>query len=376
MQFTLEHRDRDTGARAGRIETAHGPIETPIFMPVGTVGSVKAVEPRELVRDVQAQIILGNTYHLYLRPGTDLLEQAGGLHPFMDWSGPILTDSGGYQVFSLSDLREISEEGVEFQSHIDGSYHTFTPESVVDIQRAIGSDIMMVLDECPPGDVSEDYARESNERTLRWARRCQDRFAATDGRYGHEQALFAIVQGVTYPDVRRESALRLVEMDFPGYAIGGLSVGEAAAQMYDIVELCTELLPPDKPRYLMGVGTPENLIKNVARGVDMFDCVMPTRNGRNGMLFTTQGTINIRNSQWRDDLSPIDPGLNRYASQHFSKAYLRHLLKANEILGLQIASLQNLSFYLWLMQEARQAILDNRYRAWMNETLPRVSRRL
>jgi queuine tRNA-ribosyltransferase len=376
MQFTLEHRDPDTGARAGRIETAHGTIETPIFMPVGTVGSVKAVEPRELVSDVQAQIILGNTYHLYLRPGTDLLERAGGLHPFMDWSGPILTDSGGYQVFSLSDLREISEEGVEFQSHIDGSSHTFTPESVVDIQRAIGSDIMMVLDECPPGDVSEAYARESNERTLRWARRCQDRFGATDGRYGHEQALFAIVQGVTYPDVRRESARRLVEMDFPGYAIGGLSVGEAAAQMYDIVELCTALLPPDKPRYLMGVGTPENLIKNVARGVDMFDCVMPTRNGRNGMLFTTQGTINIRNSQWRDDLSPIDPGLDRYASQHFSKAYLRHLLKANEILGLQIASLQNLSFYLWLMQEARQAILDDRYRAWMDDVLPRVSRRL
>ncbi|NBC19041.1 MAG: tRNA guanosine(34) transglycosylase Tgt, partial [Bacteroidetes bacterium] len=256
MQFTLEHRDPDTGARAGRIETAHGTIETPIFMPVGTVGSVKAVEPRELVRDVQAQIILGNTYHLYLRPGTDLLERAGGLHPFMDWSGPILTDSGGYQVFSLSDLREISEEGVEFQSHIDGSSHTFTPESVVDIQRAIGSDIMMVLDECPPGDVSEDYARESNERTLRWAKRCQERFAETEGRYGHEQALFAIVQGVTYPEVRRESARRLVDMDFPGYAIGGLSVGEAAAQMYDIVDLCTELLPADKPRYLMGVGTP------------------------------------------------------------------------------------------------------------------------
>ena len=376
MRFTLEHCDSETNARAGLLETAHGVIETPIFMPVGTVGSVKAVEPRELLDDIQAQIILGNTYHLYLRPGTALLEQAGGLHRFMQWPGPMLTDSGGYQVYSLAARRKISEEGVRFQSHLDGSSHVFTPESVVDIQRAIGADIMMVLDECPPGDVSEAYARTSNELTVRWAARCKQRFAETEVRYGHTQALFAIAQGVVYPAIRRESAERLVAMDFPGYAIGGLSVGEEAAQMYAMVEVVNEVLPPGKPRYLMGVGTPANLLENVARGVDMFDCVMPTRNGRNGMIFTTEGILNIRNRKWQTDFSALDPGLPSYASQTFTKAYVRHLFQAKEILGLQIASLQNLTFYLWLMRQARQAILEDRFSLWKDDAQPRVSQRL
>ena len=376
MRFTVEHRCRETRARAARLETDHGHIETPVFMPVGTVGSVKAVQPRELLADVRAQIILGNTYHLFLRPGTDLLEAAGGLHPFMQWPGPVLTDSGGYQVFSLADRRKIEEEGVTFQNHIDGSRHLFTPEGVVDIQRRIGADVMMVLDECPPGDASEQYARESNELTLRWAARCKARFDETEPRYGHHQALFAIVQGVVYPAVRRESARRLVAMEFPGYAIGGLSVGETAEAMYAMVEVCTEILPPHKPRYLMGVGTPENLIENVARGVDMFDCVMPTRNGRNGMLFTTEGILNIKNKKWARDFAPLDPGLDRYAAQTFSKAYLRHLFQAREILGLQLASLQNLSFYCWLMAEARRAVVEGRFAAWRREITPRVSRRL
>ena len=376
MRFTLEHGDPETNARAGRLETDHGAVETPIFMPVGTVGSVKAVEPRELLDDVKAQIILANTYHLYLRPGTALLEQAGGLHRFMQWPGPMLTDSGGYQVYSLSERRKITEEGVRFQSHLDGSSHLFTPESVVDIQRAIGADIMMVLDECPPGDASEAYARTSNELTLRWAARCKQRFDETTPRYGHTQTLFAIAQGVVYPEVRRESAERLVAMDFPGYAIGGLSVGEEAAQMYAMVEIVNEVLPADKPRYLMGVGTPANLLENVARGIDMFDCVIPTRNGRNGMLFTTEGILNIRNRKWHADFTPLDPGLESYASQTFSKAYVRHLFQSKEILGLQIASLQNLTFYLWLMREAHRAILENRFLSWKNEVQPRVSRRL
>ncbi len=376
MRFTLELKDVHTRARLGRIETDHGHIDTPIFMPVGTVGSVKAVQQRELLQDVRAQIILGNTYHLYLRPGADLLEKAGGLHRFMHWPGPILTDSGGYQVFSLAERRKITEEGVVFQSHIDGSYHHFTPESVVDTQRSIGSDIMMVLDECPPGDASEKYARESNELTIRWAERCRRRYRETEGLYGHHQALFAIVQGVVYPEVRRESALRLVDMDFPGYAIGGLSVGEPSEQMYATVDLVTGFLPEARPRYLMGVGTPENLLQNISLGVDMFDCVMPTRNGRNGMIFTTEGIINIRNKKWQDDFSPIDPGLDRYASAAFSRAYLRHLFIAREILGLQIASLQNLSFYLWLMEMARKAMRENRFLAWKDTILPVISRRL
>jgi queuine tRNA-ribosyltransferase len=376
VQFDLTHTTSDSDARAGRLETAHGAIETPMFMPVGTVGSVKAVEPRELKSDIGAQIILGNTYHLYLRPGTDVLEDAGGLHRFMQWDGPILTDSGGYQVFSLSDRRNITEEGVTFRSHIDGSKHLFTPESVVDIQRAIGSDIMMVLDECPAGDVSEDYARESNELTLRWAQRCHDRWTNTEPKYGHEQALFGIVQGVVYPEIRRESARRLVEMDFPGYAIGGLSVGEPAKQMYAMTEVVTEILPADKPRYLMGVGKPANLLESIARGVDLFDCVIPTRNGRNGTIYTTEGRINIKNAQWTHDFSPLDPGLDTYVSQTFTKAYVRHLHKAEEILGLQIASQQNLAFYIWLMREARRAITEDRFTSWKDEIQPRVSRLL
>jgi queuine tRNA-ribosyltransferase len=374
VQFTLEHTDAD--ARAARLTTDHGTIETPMFMPVGTVGTVKAVEPRELATDIQAQIILGNTYHLYLRPGTDVLKTAGGLHRFMQWDGPILTDSGGYQVFSLSDRRTIDEEGVTFRSHIDGSKHLFTPESVVDIQRAIGSDIMMVLDECPAGDVCETYARTSNELTMRWAQRALDHWHQTEPLYGHTQALFAIVQGVVYPTIRRASAERLVDMDFPGYAIGGLSVGEPAAQMYAMTEVVTDILPADKPRYLMGVGKPANLLESIARGVDLFDCVIPTRNGRNGTIYTTQGRLNIKNAQWEHDTSPLDPGLDTYVAQTFSKAYVRHLHKAGEILGLQIASQQNLAFYVWLMREARRAIADGRFAAWRAEIQPRVSRLL
>ena len=375
MAFSLQQTCPDTAARAGILETTHGRVETPIFMPVGTVGSVKATQPRELVEDVGAQIILGNTYHLYLRPGTDVLEQAGGLHHFMRWNGPILTDSGGFQVFSLAEMRDIEEEGVRFQSHLDGSYHDFTPESVVDIQRTIGSDIMMVLDECPPGDASRSYAEKSNALTMRWARRCKQRWEETEPLYGHRQLLFPIVQGVTYPELRRASARELVEMDFPGYAVGGLSVGEPAGTMYEMVEVVTEILPEDRPRYLMGVGTPANLLENVARGIDMFDCVMPTRNGRNGTLFTSEGRMNIRNAKWRDDFSPLDAALP-YPGQAFTKSYVRHLFVANEILGLQIASLQNLSFYLWLMRGAREAIRKGRYRAFMDEMLPRVTNRL
>jgi queuine tRNA-ribosyltransferase len=376
LSFTLDRTCPATRARAGRLATDHGVVETPVFMPVGTLGSVKAVEPRELRRDIGAQIILGNTYHLYLRPGTDILESQGGLHRFMRWDGPILTDSGGFQVFSLAHRCTLTEEGAAFQSHIDGSMHLFTPESVVDTQRAIGSDVMMVLDECPPGDVSESYARTSNDLTLRWAARCKRRYEATEPLYGHRQMLFPIVQGVVYPDVRRASARALVDIGFEGYAIGGLSVGEPAKQMYAMVEVVTAVLPEDKPRYLMGVGTPANLLENVARGVDMFDCVMPTRNARNGTLFTTEGRMNVTNATFKDDPTPIDPGLQNYASQTFSKAYLRHLLKSGEILGLQLASIQNLAFYHWLMREARRAIVEGRFAAWKAEVEPRVSRRL
>jgi len=345
-------------------------------MPVGTVGSVKGVWPHELAGDIGAQIILGNTYHLYLRPGMEVMREAGGLHGFMNWSGPILTDSGGYQVFSLAERRKLSENGVTFQSHIDGSYHEFTPENVIDTQRTIGSDIMMVLDECPPGDADLAYARTSNDLTVRWAERCRRRYDETSGLYGHSQALFGIVQGVVHADVRRESARMLMELDFPGYAIGGLSVGEPTESMYAMVEVVNALLPASKPRYLMGVGTPANLIENVERGVDMFDCVMPTRNGRNGMVFTTEGVMNIKNRKWQRDFSEIDPGLDIPAARDYSKAYLRHLIIAGEILGLQLASVQNLAFYLWLMREARSAILEDRYAAFKREVLPRVSRRL
>ncbi len=345
-------------------------------MPVGTQGTVKAVDTRTLRDEVSAQILLGNTYHLYLRPGADILEESGGLHEFMRWSGPILTDSGGYQVYSLADRRTISEDGATFRSHLDGSKHDFTPESVIAIQRSIGSDIMMVLDECPAGDATESYARTSNELTIRWAKRAKTAWEQTDPKYGHGQTLFPIVQGVVYPEIRKESARALVDLDFPGYAIGGLSVGEPAAQMYAMVEVCMEILPRDRPRYLMGVGTPENLLENVARGVDMFDCVMPTRNGRNGMVFTTQGVMNIRNKKWAHDHTSIDPGLQTYTAQTYSKSYLRHLTIAGEVLGLQIASAQNLGFYVWLMAEARRHILAGDFTAWRREIQPIVSRRL
>jgi queuine tRNA-ribosyltransferase len=376
LPFSFRLEARDGRARAGVFETDHGAVATPVFMPVGTLGSVKAVSPRALRADVRAQIVLGNTYHLYLRPGREVLRSAGGLHRFMAWDGPILTDSGGFQVFSLAELRDLSEEGVRFQSHLDGSYHTFTPESVVDTQRDIGSDVMMVLDECPPADVSEAYARESNARTVRWARRCLARFRETAPRYGHPQALFPIVQGAVYPAVRRESAEALMELDAVGYAVGGLSVGEAAETMYEIVEVCDGVLPEDKPRYLMGVGTPANLIEGVARGVDLFDCVMPTRNARNGTLFTTEGVVNIRNAKWKDCWEPVDPGLDHYAAQAFTKGYLRHLTLAGEPLFMEIASLQNLAFYTWLMRQMREAIREGRFEAWRAEWLPRVSRRL
>jgi queuine tRNA-ribosyltransferase len=376
MEFVLERTDEHTHARAGRLTTAHGTIETPIFMPVGTAGSVKGVPPDVLREQVRAQIILGNTYHLYLRPGSDLLCEAGGLHRFMAWERPILTDSGGYQIFSLAERRTLSDEGARFQSHIDGSSHIFTPEMVVDVQRAIGADLLMAFDECPPADAPESEVRKAHERTLRWAERGLCRFRETTPLHGYEQTMFAIVQGGVFAEIRRESARLLMGMDFPGYAIGGLSVGEPAAKMYEMVEVVNAHLPADRPRELMGVGTPENVIENVARGVDMFDCVLPTRNGRNGMIFTTEGIVNIRNLKWRRAFVPVDPGLDRPVSQTFTKAYLRHLFVSGELLALQIASVQNLSFYLWLMGEARQAILDGRFAAWRAEMVPRVSRRL
>ncbi len=376
MFFELLHTDASSSARRGRIHTDHGTVETPVFMPVGTLGTVKGVFQRSLRSDVDAEIILGNTYHLYLRPGTGVLEPAGGLHAFMSWDRAILTDSGGYQIFSLADRRSLDEEGVRFRSHLDGSEHVFTPEYVIDLQRAIGPDIMMVLDECPSGDVTESYARESNELTIRWAERSLARFNETKARYGHRQALFGIVQGVVYPDVRKESANRLVDLDFPGYAIGGLSVGEPTNLMYEMVEVVEPLLPADKPRYLMGVGTPANLLENVARGIDMFDCVMPTRNARNGRIFTTEGYLNIRNEKWKEDFSAIDPGLDSYASSGYSKAYLRHLFLSNEMLGPQIATLQNLSLYSWLMRETRDRVAAGSFAGWWRPTAERLGRRL
>jgi queuine tRNA-ribosyltransferase len=337
-------------------------------MPVGTQGTVKAVEPREL-EELGARIILGNTYHLYLRPGCDILQRAGGLHRFAAWPHPILTDSGGYQVFSLSDLRGIDENGVVFNSHLDGSSHRFTPESVIDIQRSLGSDIMMVLDECAPYPCDEQYALQSHRLTLRWAERCRARFQSTDPLYGHRQALFGIVQGSVYPHLREDSARGLVDLDLDGYAIGGLSVGEPAEMMYDMTEICTAILPASKPRYLMGVGTPENILESIERGVDMFDCVMPTRNGRNAMVFTRRGRMNLRNARFADDFGPIDDGCSCYACRTFTRAYLRHLTKAKEILALQLASLHNLAFYMWLVQEARASILDERYASWKSDLL-------
>lgn len=369
MKFNLVH--TDSSARAGLLETDHGVIETPIFMPVGTQGTVKAVEQRELL-ELGAQIILGNTYHLYLRPGLEVLQTMGGLHAFMNWKKPILTDSGGYQVFSLSELRKISQEGVTFKSHLDGSSHNFTPKKVIEIQRAIGSDIMMVLDECPPFACDESYARESNTLTVKWAAVCQQEFEKSTPLHGHRQSLFAIVQGSIFKNLRKESAAVLVDLNFEGYAVGGLAVGEPAETMYEITEFTTQYLPEKKPRYLMGVGTPENLLESIERGIDMFDCVMPTRNGRNGTLFTRNGRINIRNAKWKMDNSPIDGDFESYTNLNYSRAYLRHLFQVDEILGLQLASIHNLSFYLWLMKEARKNIMENSFSRWKKEMLEKL----
>ncbi len=376
LTFTLEKTLIDSSARAGTIQTDHGTIQTPIFMPVGTVGSVKAVMQQQLKLDVQAQIILGNTYHLYLRPGTGVLEAAGGLHKFNGWDRPILTDSGGYQVFSLAANRKIKEEGVIFQSHIDGSKHLFSPESVMDIQRSIGADIIMAFDECPPYPSDYGYAKKSMDLTHRWLTRCIERLAETPDKYGYTQNLFPIVQGSTYKDLRKASCEFITAKNAVGNAIGGLSVGEPEEMMYEFTALCAENLPADKPRYLMGVGTPWNLLECIDLGIDMFDCVMPTRNGRNGMIFTTQGVINIKNKKFATDFSPIDPGLPSEMSQYYSKAYLRHLFVAGEILGLQLASIQNLSFYLWLVKEARKNIVAGTFKTWKKETLEVIKQRL
>jgi queuine tRNA-ribosyltransferase len=376
MKFTLQHSDPQSKARAGLLETAHGVIETPIFMPVGTAGTVKAVHQRELKNDIQAQIILGNTYHLYLRPGTSVLEAAGGLHKFMNWDGPILTDSGGFQVFSLSGIRKIKEEGVQFSSHIDGSKHLFTPERAMDIQRSIGGDIIMAFDECTPYPCEYAEAKKSMELTHRWLTRCCDHFDNTNSLYGYEQNLFPIVQGSTYKDLRKQSAEFIASKERAGNAIGGLSVGEPAEMMYEITDQITDILPKDKPRYLMGVGTPANIIEGIALGVDMFDCVMPTRNARNGMLFTKNGIINIRNEKWKSDFSPIEEDGATYVDTYYSKAYLRHLNSNNEMLGAQIASIHNLGFYLWLVKEARKRIIDGSFAAWKPIILESITRRL
>ena len=376
MKYQLVATNKDTKARAGVISTDHGDIETPIFMPVGTVGAVKAVHMHELRSDVKAQIILGNTYHLYLRPGMDIIERAGGLHKFNTWDKPILTDSGGFQVFSLSENRKLKEEGAAFRSHIDGSKHMFTPEKVVDIQRSIGSDIMMALDECPPGTSDYQYAEKSLRLTQRWLKRGWQRFNETSPLYGHSQAFFPIVQGCVYPDLRRDSAKFVADLGAEGNAIGGLAVGEPTEAMYDMIEVVNEILPEDKPRYLMGVGTPANILEAIDRGVDMMDCVMPTRNGRNGMLFTQHGIMNMRNKKWADDFSPLQEDGASMVDRIYSKAYVRHLFIAQEILAMQIASVHNLAFYLWLVGEARAHILKGDFKTWKTEMVERVTRRL
>jgi queuine tRNA-ribosyltransferase len=376
MKFQLLHRDPETNARAGTLETAHGKIDTPIFMPVGTAGSVKAVHQRELDKDIGAEIILGNTYHLYLKPGTDILERSGGLHRFNGWNKPILTDSGGYQVYSLAENRKITSDGVNFKSHIDGSKHYFTPESVMDIQRTIGADIIMAFDECTPYPCEYGYAKKSMGLTHQWLKRCVTRMNETAPKYGYDQALFPIVQGSVYKDLRQQSAEFVSSQNQWGNAIGGLSVGEPHEDMYQMTSLVCGILPADKPRYLMGVGTPENILECIALGIDMFDCVMPTRNARNGMLFTTQGIINIRNEKWKDDFSPIDETLGGYASTFHSKAYLRHLIMSKEILGAQIATLHNLTFYLWLVKQARAQIISGTFGTWKNKMVKVVSQRL
>lgn len=376
MDFKVVATAPGTKARAGLAHTDHGEIETPIFMPVGTVGSVKAVQQHDLRGDIGAQIILGNTYHLYLRPGTEILRQAGGLHKFIGWDHSILTDSGGFQVFSLADNRKLTEKGAEFRSHIDGSKHLFTPENVVDIQREIGSDIMMALDECPPGTSDYDYARKSLDLTLRWLDRGWAHYKATEPLYGYNQAYFPIVQGCTYPELRRRSAEHVASLGADGNAIGGLAVGEPAEVMYEMIEVVNEILPEDKPRYLMGVGTPVNILEAIDRGVDMMDCVMPTRNARNGMLFTRHGTMNMRNRKWADDFSPLQEDGASYVDRVYSKAYLRHLFIADELLALEIASIHNLAFYLWLVKEARRHIQAGDFSSWKAEMVETLGRRL
>lgn len=376
MKFDLQTTAPKSKARAGVLYTDHGVIETPIFMPVGTLGSVKTVQFRDLEEQVKAQIILGNSYHLYLRPGTDTLEKAGGLHKFIGWDKPILTDSGGFQVFSLGEIRKIKEEGAEFRSHIDGSKHLFTPESVINLQRKIGSDIMMAFDECTPGDADFTYARKSLELTQRWLGRCVDEFKATKPLYGHEQALFPIVQGCVYPELRKKAAEHIASLDMVGNAIGGLSVGESEQDMYSMVEVVNEILPTEKPRYLMGVGTPVNILENIDRGVDMFDCVMPTRNARNGMIFTWNGVMNMKNKKWEHDFSAIDPNGDCDLTRTHSKAYLRHLFKSGELLAGQIASIHNLSFYLALVKEARKHILDGTFASWKKDMVKQVGKKL
>ena len=376
MKFLLQATAPNSNARAGKITTDHGEIETPIFMPVGTLASVKAVDQKQLEDVVKAQIILGNTYHLYLRPGMEIMHNAGGLHKFMHWDKPILTDSGGFQVFSLSSIRKLKDEGVEFRSHIDGSKHFFTPENVVDIQRIIGSDIMMALDECTPGTADHDYAKKSLQLTTKWLKRGYTHFRETSALYGHSQSFFPIVQGCVYPDLRKEAAQMVADMDVEGNAIGGLAVGEPTEVMYEMIEIVNDILPKHRPRYLMGVGTPANLLEGIDRGIDMFDCVMPTRNGRNGMLFTSEGILNMRNKKWEDDFSPIDPNGTAWVDKYFSRAYLRHLFISKEILALEIASLHNLTFYLWLVGEARKHIIEGDFNTWKPMMIEKVTRRL
>lgn len=374
--FDLIHTDAHSCARAGVVHTDHGDIQTPIFMPVGTVGTVKGVQRTFLEEDIKAQIILGNTYHLYLRPGTDILHKAGGLHRFEGWTRPILTDSGGFQVFSLTDIRKMTEEGVQFSSHIDGRKLMFTPENVMDIQREIGADIIMAFDECCPGTADRQYAQKSMERTHRWLDRCIQRFDSTPDLYGYRQHLFPIVQGCVYPDLRQDAAKRLRDLDRDGYAIGGLAVGEPTEDMYAMIEVVNDILPQNKPRYLMGVGTPWNILEGIERGVDMFDCVMPTRNGRNGMIFTQNGVMNLRNKKWEDDFTELDPCGTSFVDHHYTRAYVRHLIHAQEMLGLEILSIHNLAFYLWLVGEARQHILAGDFKAWKDDITPRLMQRL
>ena len=376
MHFELEKTDEQSKARIGKLHTDHGTIETPIFMPVGTAGTVKGVHQHELEKDIEAQIILGNTYHLFLRPGLDVIEPAGGLHKFMNWDKPILTDSGGYQVYSLSGARKIKEEGVTFQSHIDGSYHFFSPEKAIDIQRSIGADIIMAFDECTPYPCDYEYAKQSMHMTHRWLKRCMTQMNKTQPKYGHDQALFPIIQGSTYKDLRAESAETIASHDAIGNAIGGLSVGEPDDELYEMTDLVCSILPTDKPRYLMGVGTPVNLLECISMGVDMFDCVMPSRNARHGMLFTSEGIINIRNKKWEKDFSPLDPNGSSFVDSTYSKAYLRHLSKSKEHLAIQISTIHNLSFYLWLVKEARKHIKAGDFVTWKNTMIPKLKNRL